>query len=79
MIEDNVLSPDAQARIEALEAAKRVLSGTGLVARAGVDPIDLVNVAGYILTGEDPWAGIVVKEEVKPEYTCGHDCDKEHE
>lgn len=49
---------DAQlARVEALEASRRVQNRPdGFAKAAGPDPLDLVAVARFILDGDDPWA-----------------------
>lgn len=56
----NVLTSDQLARVAALTASR-----SALVARGGVfsgtgsaDAMDLVNVARYIETGQDPWADL---------------------
>ncbi|WFN94138.1 hypothetical protein [Gordonia sihwensis] len=49
------LDPEQRARVAALRAANGVLAATGFARREAVDPIDLVSVAQYIVTGDDPW------------------------
>ena len=49
------LDPEQCARVAALRAANGVLAATGFASRQAVDPVDLVNIAEYILTGKDPW------------------------
>ena len=49
------LTADQLARAEALSEARTVLASRGPLHTGPVDAIDLVNVAGWILTGRDPW------------------------
>ncbi|KXT55951.1 hypothetical protein Y710_16560 [Gordonia sp. QH-12] len=50
------LTLDQQQRAEALDRARGVLTTrSGLVGSTGPDAMDLVNVATYIVTGDDPW------------------------
>ena len=57
------LSPEQNARAEALEKARYVLAArsTGFSSGA-VDAMDMHNLATFILTGEDPWERIKIKE-----------------
>jgi hypothetical protein len=47
-----VLSVNAQARVEALKAAKGILSRTALMGPGAVSADDLIDVAEYIMGGE---------------------------
>lgn len=47
------LTPEQRARVAALRAANGVLNAP--------DPIDLVNVAQYIVTGDDPWESSITR------------------
>jgi hypothetical protein len=55
----DALDPEQRARVAALRGARDALvkRGPWLVAGAA-DAMDLVNVAGWILTGNDPWADL---------------------
>lgn len=52
----NVLSGEQLARVAALKAARVSLVSSGPLSSGAADPFDLVNVARYIETGEDPYA-----------------------
>lgn len=54
---DTDLTSQQRARVEALKAARSVLTTTGFASSTGPDAIDLVSLARYIVTGDDPWAG----------------------
>jgi hypothetical protein len=51
----SVLSERQKARVEALKAAREVLAARNVLSSGPADALDLVNVAMYIETGEDPW------------------------
>lgn len=55
------LNPEQRARVAALRAANGVLAATGFGSRQAVDPIDLVNIAEYIITGNDPWESAITR------------------
>jgi hypothetical protein len=50
---DTYLDPDQKRRVEALEAARTIVSGPPF-GRPSV--MDVYRMAHYILTGKDPWA-----------------------
>ena len=58
----NVLSGEQLARVAALKAARVSLVSSGPLSSGAADPIDLVNLARYIETGEDPWASPAEKK-----------------
>lgn len=62
--ESNVLDQQQLARIAALSAARSALVNKGVLSQGAADPIDLVQVARYIETGDDPYSE-VVKETVR--------------
>jgi len=49
------LNAEQLARAEALGEARAVLAYRGPLVTGAVDAIDLVKVAGWIITGQDPW------------------------
>lgn len=53
------LNPEQRARVAALRAANGALAATGFASRQAVDPVDLVNIAEYIITGQDPWEAAI--------------------
>lgn len=61
--ESNVLDQQQMARVAALSAARSSLISKGFASQGAADPIDLVSVARYIETGEDPWADLTPKAE----------------
>jgi hypothetical protein len=52
----SALSERQRARVEGLRTARELLAARTLGGTGAVDAIDLVNVAMYIESGEDPWA-----------------------
>jgi len=50
-----VLSERQQARVECLKAARECLVARGPLTASAVDSVELVSVARYIETGQDPW------------------------
>lgn len=44
------------ARAEALDRARKVLTAKGFASDGAADAMDLINVAGWIIDGRDPWA-----------------------
>lgn len=50
------LSAEQRARADALRAARTVLAAKAMLSSSAVDPVDLISVARYVMTGEDPWA-----------------------
>ncbi len=61
-IESNVLSERQLARVASLTAARNVLIERGLMSAGKADPVDLVNLAMFIESGEDPYALDPVRE-----------------
>jgi hypothetical protein len=61
-IESNVLSERQLARIASLTAARNVLVERGIASAGKADPIDLVNLAMYIESGQDPYALEAIRE-----------------
>lgn len=61
-VESNVLSERQLARVGSLTAARNVLVERGLMSAGKADPIDLVNLAMYIESGQDPYALEPVRE-----------------
>lgn len=55
-IESNILSERQLARIASLTAARNVLFARGVTSAGKADPIDLVNLAMFIESGQDPYA-----------------------
>lgn len=49
------LKPAQLRRIAALQAAREVLGGRSVLASSAVDAMPLVDVARYIITGDDPF------------------------
>lgn len=62
--ESNVLDQQQLARVAALSAARTALVTKGFAGQGAADPIDLVQLATYIETGENPYE-VVVKETVQ--------------
>lgn len=58
MEKETPLSHDQQVRVEALLQARNVLATKTGFTSAAVDPVDLHNIAQYIVTGQDPWSDI---------------------
>ena len=56
---ESPLSEKQLARVEAIKAARDALQAVTPISRGSVDPMDLVSVARYIETGDDPWAHVV--------------------
>lgn len=55
-IANTALSRKQRRRVDALRAARLVTSSSrGLMNSAPAQPADLVSVARFILTGDDPW------------------------
>lgn len=57
-----VLSERQLCRVECLKAARFVLVAKNPLSQGAADPIDLVQIARFIETGEDPYA--TVRQEV---------------
>ena len=59
----STLTLEQQQRAEALYSARRVLvNRAGAFGGSGAaDPIDLVNLAQYIITGDDPWEASITR------------------
>lgn len=51
----DVLTREQRARIECLQAARNVLVAKGIASSGKADPTELVSIAQYIETGEDPY------------------------
>jgi len=49
------LSERQAARVECLRVAREVLAPRNVMGAGSLDAIDVVNVAMYIETGDDPW------------------------
>lgn len=66
-------------RAWALKQARQVIvTSQGIASTREISAVDLVSLAEYILTGEDPWASAVpVKHEVTVEFSrhCHHTSD----
>ncbi|WP_411815686.1 hypothetical protein [Gordonia sp. SND2] len=61
---DSTLTVEQQQRAEALDRARGALatrSGGLTPGTTGPDAIDLVNVAQYIVTGDDPWESSITR------------------
>jgi hypothetical protein len=54
-LDSNVLSERQLARVACLRAAREVLVSKALMSSGAADPIDLVNLARFIETGQDPY------------------------
>lgn len=51
-----VLTTEQLARAEALVKARQVLTTKGFASEGGADPLDLIEVATWIIDGQDPLA-----------------------
>lgn len=54
--DDEVLTDEQRRRIQCLRAAREVLVSRGFGPAGKADPIELIDVARYIESGEDPYA-----------------------
>lgn len=53
------LTVEQQQRAEALDRARQALTEKGFASSGAADPIDLVNLASWIVDGNDPWVDII--------------------
>lgn len=53
----SVLKPRQQRRVEALLRARDALAASSFMSKGKADAIDLVAVASWVVTGDDPWPG----------------------
>lgn len=61
---NSVLKPKQQRRVEAILRARDALAAQGFMSKGKADAIDLVSVASWIVTGDDPWPGTPQPEAV---------------
>ncbi|QMU19033.1 hypothetical protein [Gordonia rubripertincta] len=49
------LSDQQLARVDALKVAREVLAAKAFVSSGAVDPAPLIDIADYVITGQDRW------------------------